>query len=121
MSRADEPVFKEATAISTGRLGIWCFLASEFVIFGGLIAIYLLFRWRHPEWSADAAHMLTAVGAINTVILLASGRTMFLAHAAVERGADGDKLKAFARENSWANTAKGIESLIRNYLDGETV
>jgi heme/copper-type cytochrome/quinol oxidase subunit 3 len=85
MTRAAEPGFKEATAMSTGRLGIWCFLASEVVIFGGLIVVYLLFRSRHPEWSADAAHMLTAVGAINTAVLLASGRTMFLAHAAVGR------------------------------------
>ena len=40
-------------------------------------------------------------------------------HAAVERGADSEKLKAFAKDNSWANTARGLVSLICSYRDEE--
>jgi heme/copper-type cytochrome/quinol oxidase subunit 3 len=76
---------RESTGVPTGRLGIWCFLASEIVIFGGLIFCYILFRWRHPEWAAEAAHMLEAAGAFNTLVLLTSSWMMVRAQAAVER------------------------------------
>jgi heme/copper-type cytochrome/quinol oxidase subunit 3 len=75
-----------ATSVPTGRLGIWWFLASEIAIFGGLIVCYILFRFRHPEWTAEAAHTITAAGAFNTIVLLTSSLTMVLAHAAVEHG-----------------------------------
>ncbi len=81
-----EPILRQSTEVPTGRLAIWWFLASEVVIFGGLITCYVLFRWRHPEWSAEAAHTITAAGALNTLVLLTSSLTMVLAHAATERG-----------------------------------
>jgi heme/copper-type cytochrome/quinol oxidase subunit 3 len=85
MAMASESGFREATEVPTGRLGIWWFLASEIVIFGGLIACYLLYRWRHPEWGAEAAHTINAAGALNTLVLLTSSLTMVLAHDAVEK------------------------------------
>jgi heme/copper-type cytochrome/quinol oxidase subunit 3 len=78
--------FREATEVPTGRLGLWWFLASEVVIFGGLITSYVLLRWRHPEWGAEAAHTLNAAGAFNTLVLLSSSLTVVLAHEAVAHG-----------------------------------
>jgi len=77
---------RAATSVPTGRLGIWWFLASEIVIFGGLITCYVLFRIRHPEWGKLAAHTLTPAGAVNTFVLLTSSLCMVLAHEAVSRG-----------------------------------
>ena len=77
---------RAATTVPTGRLGIWWFLASEIVIFGGLVTCYVLFRLRHPEWGALAAHTLTAAGALNTFVLLTSSLTVVLAHDAASRG-----------------------------------
>lgn len=62
------------------RLGIWWFLGSEIVVFGGLIACYILYRFHHPEWGSEAAHTLSWVGATNTVVLLTSSLTMILSH-----------------------------------------
>lgn len=76
----------ESTEVPTGRLGIWWFIASEVVIFGGLITTYILFRWRHPEWGAEASHTVTAAGAFNTLVLLTSSLTVVLAHKAVSEG-----------------------------------
>ncbi len=78
--------FREATEVPTGRLGVWWFLASEVVIFGGLITTYILLRWRHPGWGAEAEHTLNAAGAFNTLVLLSSSLTVVLAHEAVARG-----------------------------------
>jgi heme/copper-type cytochrome/quinol oxidase subunit 3 len=84
-STEHEAGLHESTEVPTGRLGIWWFLASEIVIFGGLICCYILFRWRHPEWGAEAEHTINLAGAFNTLVLLSSSLTMVLAHAAVVR------------------------------------
>lgn len=81
---------RSASGIPTGRLAIWWVLASEVVIFGGLIAAYLMHRLGHPEWADAAAHTNTWIGAFNTVVLLTSSFTAVLAHQAAERG-DGKK------------------------------
>ncbi|MBI3541155.1 MAG: cytochrome c oxidase subunit 3 [Deltaproteobacteria bacterium] len=75
------------------RLGIWWFLGSEVVVFGGLLVSYILFRFHHPEWGQEAAHTLLSVGAINTVVLLTSSLTMILAHDRVGKNHFSDARK----------------------------
>lgn len=70
------------TMIPQGRLGMWILIAGELVIFGGLVACYLLNRLRYPEWSDQAAHTSTFFGALNTVVLLFSSYTIVKAHEA---------------------------------------
>lgn len=88
MSACSIPVAttRSNTGIPTGKLAIWWVLASEIVIFGGLVTCYLLLRLRHPEWAAEAAHTKLAAGAINTFVLLTSSLFVVLAHhAAAQR------------------------------------
>ena len=70
--------------IPAGKLGMWWFLASEIMVFGGLITCYVLFRLAHGGWAEEAAHVNWRVGSINTLILLTSSLTMVLAHGAVK-------------------------------------
>ena len=77
---------RSATGIPTGRLAIWWVLASEVVIFGGLLASYLMFRLGHPEWTDAAAVTNTYIGAFNTFVLLSSSFSAVLAHQAAENG-----------------------------------
>jgi len=77
---------RSATGIPTGRLAVWWLLASEVVIFGGLLGTYLMFRLGHPEWADAASHTNTWIGAFNTLVLLTSSFTAVLAHQAAERG-----------------------------------
>lgn len=81
---------RSATGIPTGRLAIWWVLASEVVIFGGLIGAYLMHRLGHPEWGDAAAVTNTMIGTVNTFVLLTSSFTAVLAHQAAEHG-DGKK------------------------------
>jgi heme/copper-type cytochrome/quinol oxidase subunit 3 len=111
MSEPVEHVKHEETGIPTGRLGIWWFLASEVVIFGGLICCYLLFRWRHPEWAAEAAHTLNAAGALNTLVLLTSSLTMVLAHSAIGAG----RLDRAARNLTWTLLGGAIFMCVKAY------
>lgn len=71
--------------VPEGRLGMWILIGGELVIFGGLIAMYLQFRLRYPQWSEMAAHTSTAIGALNTVVLLCSSFTIVKAHEAAGR------------------------------------
>ena len=77
---------RSATGIPTGRLAVWWVLASEVVIFGGLLGTYLMHRIGHPEWADAAAHTQTWIGALNTFVLLTSSFTAVLGHQAAERG-----------------------------------
>jgi heme/copper-type cytochrome/quinol oxidase subunit 3 len=76
--------------MATGLLAIWWLVASEIVIFGGLLASYLMHRIGHPEWAEYASHTNTWIGAFNTFVLLSSSFTAVLAHNAAEMG-DGKK------------------------------
>lgn len=75
----------EPSSVVTGRMGMWWVLASEIVIFGGAIVVYLLYRLRNPGWAADSAQTNELIGLANTVILLTSSLTMVLAHQAAAR------------------------------------
>lgn len=65
-------------------MGMWLFLATELLLFGGLFAGFIIFRVEYPQVFAEAAgHLDLTLGAINTVILLTSGLSMALAEQAV--------------------------------------
>lgn len=72
--------------VPTGRLAVWWVLASEIVIFGGLLGAYIMFRLRHDAWADQAAHTNTWAGAFNTLVLLTSSLSAVLAHQAAEHG-----------------------------------
>lgn len=81
---------RTAAGLPTGRLALWWLLASEVVIFGGLLASYVMHRLGHPEWAYDAEHTNVWFGAGNTIILLTSSLSAVLAHQAAQTG-DGKK------------------------------
>jgi heme/copper-type cytochrome/quinol oxidase subunit 3 len=72
--------------VPTGRLAVWWVLASEIVIFGGLLGAYIMQRLRHDAWADQAAHTNTWAGAFNTLVLLTSSLSAVLAHQAAEQG-----------------------------------
>jgi heme/copper-type cytochrome/quinol oxidase subunit 3 len=85
---------RSATGIPTGRLAVWWVIASEIVIFGGLLASYVMHRIGHPEFGGYAANTTTWIGGLNTFVLLTSSLSAVLAHNAAERG-DGPRAFKF--------------------------
>ncbi|MCC6456963.1 MAG: cytochrome c oxidase subunit 3 family protein [Caldilineaceae bacterium] len=66
-------------------LGMWAFLATEVLFFGGLFTVYFVFRATYPATFNEASlHLDPLRGTINTVILLTSSLTMALAVHASE-------------------------------------
>jgi cytochrome c oxidase subunit III len=69
------------------RLGIWAFLATEIMFFGGLFVGYIVYRHAFPLGFAEASrHTNVLYGTINTAILLTSSLTMALGVQAAEQG-----------------------------------
>jgi len=61
-------------------LGMWSFLVTEVLFFGGLFTAYVVYRRLHPDAFAEAsAHLYLSLGATNMTLLLASSLTMALA------------------------------------------
>jgi len=64
----------------TSKLGMWLFLATEILMFGGLFVGFGLMQANYPEaWVAGHHHLDRIMGSINTVFLLCSSFTMVMA------------------------------------------
>src|ERR1700689_1272273 len=63
---------------TSGKLGMWMFLGTEVLMFGGLFCAYSVYRHNHPDVFAFAAEKYLSIplGALNTVILITSSLTM---------------------------------------------
>lgn len=70
---------KEAAVV-----GMWTFLATEVMFFGGLFVAYLIYRILYPEiYLAASSHLNWKIGMFNTIVLICSSLTMALGvHAA---------------------------------------
>jgi cytochrome c oxidase subunit 3 len=78
----DLPQQQEST-----MLGMWIFLATEIMFFGGLICSYIIFRASYRDVFEEAGHHLDVIlGAFNTIVLLTSSLTMALAVRASQFG-----------------------------------
>ncbi|MBI1374153.1 MAG: cytochrome c oxidase subunit 3 family protein [Phycisphaera sp.] len=63
--------------VASGKLGMWVFLATEILMFGGLFCAYAVWRARHFEaFEIGHKQLNTLMGFINTLVLIASSFTM---------------------------------------------
>jgi len=68
------------------KLGIWLFIFTELLFFGGLFITYAVYRHAHPQAFHMAAQQLdVAIGTINTVILLISSMTIAMATTSIQK------------------------------------
>jgi cytochrome c oxidase subunit III len=66
-------------------LGMWAFLLTEILFFGGLFMAYMLYRtWYHDAFVAASTSITLFWGALNTVVLIGSSLTMALAVRAAQ-------------------------------------
>lgn len=72
------------TGLYNAKLGIWLFLASEVMLFGGLFSAYVLLRTGDPGWQSEALNVPMAM--LNTMILITSSVTVVLGWASLRLG-----------------------------------
>ena len=68
-------------------LGMWAFLVTEILFFGGLFMGYAVYRMLYPEAFSEASrHLDLLLGSVNTAVLIGSSLTMALAVHSAQLG-----------------------------------
>ena len=71
----------------TATFGMWVFLVTEIMFFGGMFAAYMLYRmWYFPGFAAASSELDITLGGTNTVVLIASSLTVAMAVHAAQLG-----------------------------------
>ncbi len=95
------------------KLGMWLFLLSEILLFGGLFILYSVYRFQNPQIFHLAAEALNRpLGVLNTLVLLTSSLTMALSIFFLKKGSPGRSLLFLA-----STLFLGILFLFNKYLE----
>ncbi|MBB2200869.1 cytochrome c oxidase subunit 3 [Gluconacetobacter tumulisoli] len=79
----ETPLHRDESAIA----GMWLFLASEALLFGGLFLVCLIYsHTRSAGWAEGVRHTNLVIGGVNTMILITSGAVYTMAVEAGKRG-----------------------------------
>lgn len=69
------------------KLGMWLFLFTELLLFGGLFLVYTIYRYLNADAFLHASYNLNVIlGTVNTVVLLTSSWTVAMAVTAMQKG-----------------------------------
>jgi heme/copper-type cytochrome/quinol oxidase subunit 3 len=71
------------SGVTNSKLAIWCFLASEVMLFGALFSAYILIRSGAPSWPRGHDILNVPLATLNTMILITSSVTMVMSWAAL--------------------------------------
>ena len=73
------------TGLYNAKLGIWLFLASEVMLFGGLFSAYIMLRTSDPFWFDIKPKLNVPLATLNTVFLITSSVTMVMSWVSLKR------------------------------------
>lgn len=69
------------------KLGMWLFIFTELLLFGGLFLVYSIFRAQYPDnFHESSLELSVTIGAINTIVLLVSSMAVAISLTAVQKG-----------------------------------
>jgi cytochrome c oxidase subunit I+III len=74
------------SAVPKLKLGMWVFLSSEVVLFGSFLGAYIFIRAATSQWPIAGSIHEIPLGTFNTLVLVTSGLTMFMAIQAIRSG-----------------------------------
>lgn len=95
---------RKDTGLYNGKLGMWLFLASEVMLFGGLFSAYVFLRTGVAHWPSGAERLNIPLATANTLILITSSMTMALAWTSL-------KLDKFADARKFLGATAGLGAL----------
>ena len=108
-----EPVHKD---YGGAKLGMWLFLFTEILLFGGMFILYAVYLQRYPQDFAASARELNVVfGTVNTVILLTSSMLAAMAVTAIQR-AERTRAILFL----WGTVGCALVFLANKYVEWST-
>jgi cytochrome c oxidase subunit 3 len=98
------------------KMGMWLFLFTELLLFGGLFLVYLIYRYLYSESFHNASLNLDVlIGTINTIVLLTSSMTIAMSITATQKG---DKKKALWL--LWITIIAALIFMVNKYFEWTT-
>ena len=100
------------TGLYNAKLGIWLFLASEVMLFGGLFSAYIFLRLAAPPGDFEywASKLSVPMATVNTMVLISSSVSMVMAWASL-------KLKDFPEFKKMKKSPKDIDQIINTLIE----
>jgi cytochrome c oxidase subunit 3 len=87
MDEARAFVFEETSDNTGAKLGMWLFILSELLLFGGMFILYSAYRYKNPvDFHHASRELEVLLGTFNTIILLTSSLSMAASISALQRG-----------------------------------
>jgi cytochrome c oxidase subunit III len=81
----------------TGKLGMWLFISTEILLFGGLFLLYAMYRLKNPaDFHAASLDLSRFAGTLNTCVLITSSLTVVLAVFSLQRDRARDAVRYLA-------------------------
>lgn len=72
---------------ASSKMGMWLFLFTEVLLFGGLFLVYMIYRFMyHADFLASSHELNVLIGTINTIVLLTSSMTVAMSITAMQKG-----------------------------------
>lgn len=95
------------------KTGMWLFLFTEMLLFGGLFVVYSVYRYRNAEaFHLAAGELSVLVGTINTIMLLVSSATIAMSVTAIQK-----QNKKLALLLLFATIILGLVFLVNKYFE----
>jgi len=87
MDEAKTFVLEETREHTSAKLGMWLFILSELLLFGGMFILYSAYRYKNPvDFHHASRELEVLLGTFNTIILLTSSLSMAASISALQRG-----------------------------------
>ena len=83
------------TGLYNGKLGVWLFLASEVMLFGGLFSAYIFLRTGVDSWPLGTEYLDVPLATLNTLFLITSSVTIVMSWASLKLN-DFKKFKLYS-------------------------
>ncbi|KAA3616581.1 MAG: cytochrome c oxidase subunit 3 family protein [Calditrichaeota bacterium] len=104
---------KHPSDVEGAKIGMWLFLFTEVLLFGGLFIAYAVYRSVYPEaFQTAAANLDTFIGAVNTLFLLTSSLTVVIAIVALQK--DKQKMAVWM---IWATVLFALGFMVNKYFE----
>lgn len=95
------------------KLGMWLFLFTELLLFGGLFLVYTIYRYLNPgAFLMSSLELSIPLGTINTVVLLTSSLTVAMSITAMQKG----NIK-LSKQLIWATLVFAMVFLVIKYFE----
>jgi cytochrome c oxidase subunit 3 len=98
---------------ASSKMGMWLFLFTELLLFGGLFLVYMIYRFIYHEDFLKASFELNVlIGTINTIVLLTSSMTVAMSITAMQKGNT-----VLSKRLIWITILAAVIFLVNKYFE----